>query len=285
MAGFESPRLLFPLGGRVSGLRLRFSAASSVTDPVVIPLGGFAGSAITALSDGDAFAPSGSLNSTPNPVITSMAGFESPRLLFPLGGRFSGLTLRFSAASSVTDPVVIPLGGFAGSAITALSDGDAFAPSGSLNSTPNPVITSMAGFESSQLLFPLGGRLSGLGLRFSAASSVPDPVVTPLAGFAGSVSTALSDEDAFAPSGSLNSTPNPVITSMAGFESSQLLFPLGGRLSGLRLRFSAVSSVPDPLVTPLAGFAGSVITCMAGFGGPCRDHPPGRHTVMPAVFK
>src|SRR5215469_10553762 len=190
MAGFESPRLLFPLGGRVSGLRLRFSAASSVTDPVVIPLGGFAGSAITALSDGDAFALSGSLNSTPNPVITSMAGFESSRLLFSLAGRFSGLRLGFRAASSVTDPVVIPLAGFAGSAITVLSDGDAFAPSGSPNSTPNPVITSMAGFESSQLVFLFGGRFSGLRLRFRTAGSVT-PVVTPLAGFAGSVITCM----------------------------------------------------------------------------------------------
>src|SRR5215467_4290375 len=126
--------------------------------------------------------------------------------------------------------------------------GDAFAPSGSLHSTPNPAKH-------------LYGR------------------------FARSVITALSDGDAFTPSGSLHSTPNPVITSMAGFESSRWLFPLLGRFSGLRLRFRAASSVTDPVITPLAGFAGSVITCMAGFAGPCRDHPPGRHTVMPAAFK
>jgi len=56
-----------------------------------------------------------------NPVITSMAGFESSPLLLPLEGGFSGLKLRFSAASSVSDPVVTPLAGFAGSVITCMA--------------------------------------------------------------------------------------------------------------------------------------------------------------------
>jgi len=61
-----------------------------------------------------------------------------------------------------------------------------------------------------------------------------------------------------------------------------LLFLLLGRFSGLELRFSAASSVTDPVVTLSAG---SVIICMAGFGGPGRDDPPGCHTAMPAAFK
>src|SRR5215469_1753955 len=95
-------------------------------------------------------------------------------------------------------------------------------------------------------------------------------------------SQALREDDGFAASGPLNSTPNPVITSMAGFESSRLLFPLLGSFSGLMLGFNADI---DPVVTSMAGFAGSVITCMAGFASPCRDHPPGRHTVMPAALR
>src|SRR5215471_14166177 len=55
-----------------------------------------------------------------------------------------------------------------------------------LKPTPNPVVTCMAGFESSGLLFLLSGRFSGLMLRFSAADSGFDPVATSLAGFAGS---------------------------------------------------------------------------------------------------
>src|SRR5215469_13672049 len=43
-----------------------------------------------------------------------MAGFESWRWLGFLSGRFSGLRLRFSAASSGFDPVVTSLAGFAG---------------------------------------------------------------------------------------------------------------------------------------------------------------------------
>src|SRR5215813_15210638 len=40
------------------------------------------------------------LKPTPNPVVTCMAGFESGLLRFLLSGRFSGLMLWFSAASS-----------------------------------------------------------------------------------------------------------------------------------------------------------------------------------------
>src|SRR5215469_9633186 len=83
------------------------------------------------------------LKPTPNPVITSLAGFESARLLFPLEGRFSGLRLRFTAADSGSDPVVTSLAGFGGT---------------SLNSTPNPVITSLAGFAGARRPQPLGGR-------------------------------------------------------------------------------------------------------------------------------
>src|SRR5215831_2717290 len=54
------------------------------------------------------------LKPTPNPVVTSMAGFESWLLLFLLSGRFSGLMLRFSPAISGLDPVVTSLAGFAG---------------------------------------------------------------------------------------------------------------------------------------------------------------------------
>src|SRR5262249_23991294 len=43
-----------------------------------------------------------------------MAGFESGLLRFLLSGRFSGLMLWFSAASSGFDPVVTSLAGFAG---------------------------------------------------------------------------------------------------------------------------------------------------------------------------
>ena len=56
-----------------------------------------------------------------------------------------------------------------------------------LNSTPNPVVTSLAGFE--VLVFPLEGRVSGLGLLLllglEADGGAVDPVVTSLAGFAG----------------------------------------------------------------------------------------------------
>ena len=54
-----------------------------------------------------------------------------------------------------------------------------------LNLTPKPVVTGMAGFESSGLLFLLSGRFSGLMLWFTVAASDIDPVVTSLAGFAG----------------------------------------------------------------------------------------------------
>ena len=53
--------------------------------------------------------------------------------------------------------------------------------SNSLNSTPNPVVTEMAGFAA--LGFPLLGRVSVL--VFGGASSAVDPVVTEMAGFAG----------------------------------------------------------------------------------------------------
>ena len=49
------------------------------------------------------------LKPTPNPVVTPMAGFECSLLLFLLLGRFSGLMLQFSAASSRFDPVVTSL--------------------------------------------------------------------------------------------------------------------------------------------------------------------------------
>src|SRR5262252_5967113 len=71
----------------------------------------------------------------------------------------------------------------------------------------------------------------------------------------------------------LKPTPNPVVTCMAGFESPQLLFLLGGRFSGLMLRFNAASSGSDPVATPLAAFAGT------------RPHAPGARTAMPAAFR
>src|SRR5262249_53543928 len=52
-----------------------------------------------------------------------------------------------------------------------------------LNPTPNPVITSLAGFA--VWPFPSSGRLLRLGLPFVAADSSVDPVITSLAGFAG----------------------------------------------------------------------------------------------------
>src|SRR5262252_7354653 len=60
------------------------------------------------------FSDSVPLQSTPDPMVTSLAGFESSRLLFLLLGRFSGLMLRFRAASPDIDPVVTSLAGFAG---------------------------------------------------------------------------------------------------------------------------------------------------------------------------
>jgi L-rhamnose mutarotase len=60
---------------------------------------------------------------------------------------------------------------------------DCFPASGPLNSTPNPVVTSMAGFESSGLLFLLLGRFSRLRLSFSVGSSAIEPVITCMAGF------------------------------------------------------------------------------------------------------
>jgi hypothetical protein len=50
-----------------------------------------------------------------------------------------------------------------------------------LNSTPNPVVTALAGFAA--LVFPFLERFFGLG--FVADGSAVDPVVTSLAGFAG----------------------------------------------------------------------------------------------------
>ena len=55
-----------------------------------------------------------------------------------------------------------------------------------LNSAPNPVVTSLAGFGSSLLLCLLEGRFSGLRLGLSSGNSgALDPVATWLAGFAG----------------------------------------------------------------------------------------------------
>src|SRR5258706_13230550 len=58
-----------------------------------------------------------SLNSTPNPVVTSsaLAGFASAFALTSLG-RFSvlGLVLTVLAGFAASDPVVTPLAGFAG---------------------------------------------------------------------------------------------------------------------------------------------------------------------------
>ena len=53
-----------------------------------------------------------------------------------------------------------------------------------LNSTPNPVVTGMAGFEVSAFAFPLAERFSGLGLTRIAGFAVSEPVVTGMAGFA-----------------------------------------------------------------------------------------------------
>jgi hypothetical protein len=59
----------------------------------------------------------------------------------------------------------------------------------SLNSTPNPVVTSfsLAGFAVSAFAFPFVERFSVLGLGLTVLTGFvgPDPVVTSLAGFAG----------------------------------------------------------------------------------------------------
>ncbi len=54
-----------------------------------------------------------------------------------------------------------------------------------LKPTPNPVVTPMAGFESSGLPFLLEGRFSGLLLPSSVDDSDFDSVVTAMAGFDG----------------------------------------------------------------------------------------------------
>src|SRR5438128_10715515 len=57
----------------------------------------------------------------------------------------------------------------------------------SLNSTPNPVVTSfsLAGFALSAFAFPFLERFSVLGLTVLVGFVASDPVVTSLAGFAG----------------------------------------------------------------------------------------------------
>src|SRR6266849_1185386 len=64
-----------------------------------------------------------------------------------------------------------------------------FSASEALPSAPNPVVTSLAGFEVA-FAFPLLERFSGLGLGWGlglavAGLAASDPVVTSLAGFAG----------------------------------------------------------------------------------------------------
>src|SRR4030095_1245720 len=69
----------------------------------------------------------------------------------------------------------------------ALTDraGLGFFVPGPPNSTPNPVITPLAGFEG-VFAFPLLEGFWGLGLGLTVASwAASDPVVTSLAGFAG----------------------------------------------------------------------------------------------------
>jgi hypothetical protein len=53
------------------------------------------------------------------------------------------------------------------------------------NSTPNPVVTALAGFALFAFAFPLGERFSGLGLAVPSTGPALDPVVTSMAGFAG----------------------------------------------------------------------------------------------------
>ena len=64
-----------------------------------------------------------------------------------------------------------------------------FSASRPLNSAPNPVVTSLAGFAVSAFAFPLVERFSGLrlklGLTVMAGFAASEPVVTLLAGFAG----------------------------------------------------------------------------------------------------
>jgi hypothetical protein len=67
---------------------------------------------------------------------------------------------------------------------------------------------------------------------------------------------------------------------MASWKGSQALRELGGFAAS-----EPLNSTPNPVITCMAGFARSVITCMAAFAGACRDHPPGRHTAMPAAFR
>jgi hypothetical protein len=70
----------------------------------------------------------------------------------------------------------------------ALADGIrlGFSTSRSVDSTSNPVVTSLAGFEVA-FAFPFEERFSGLGLTMSVGFAPSDPVVTSfsLAGFAG----------------------------------------------------------------------------------------------------
>jgi len=53
------------------------------------------------------------------------------------------------------------------------------------NSSPNPVVTALAGFALFAFAFPLVERFSGLGLTVLSTWPASDPVVTSLAGFAG----------------------------------------------------------------------------------------------------
>src|SRR5260370_28862814 len=62
-----------------------------------------------------------------------------------------------------------------------------FSTSRPVDSTPNPVVTTLAGFALFAFAFPLVERFSGLGLGLTVLATWPasDPVVTWLAGFAG----------------------------------------------------------------------------------------------------
>jgi len=82
-----------------------------------------------------------------------------------------------------------------------LEDGIDFGlfPSALLKSTPNPVVTSLAGFAVSAFAFPLLARFSGSGLGLE---------ITSMAGFAAS---------------------HPVVTSLAGFAGGRRPHPRGGR--------------------------------------------------------
>src|ERR1019366_9583174 len=67
----------------------------------------------------------------------------------------------------------------------ALEDaiGWGFSVSERFDSTPNPVITALAGFAFFASAFPLVRRFSGLGVFVRSSGFALDPVVTSLAGF------------------------------------------------------------------------------------------------------